>query len=103
MLSIKKKDKVVVIAGKDKGKQGEVMRVLSDKGRVVVAKVNFVKRHTRPTQQEPGGIHEKEAPISISNVMLVCPKCQQKTRPKYDILSDGKRVRICRRCNEMIA
>ncbi len=102
MLTIKKKDKVVVLSGKDKGKQGEVLKVYPEENRVVIAKINFVKRHTRPTQQEPGGIREKEAPLSISKVMLVCPKCQQPTRPKFETLSDGKKVRVCRRCNEMV-
>ena len=103
MLNIKKKDKVVVLAGKDKGKQGEVLKVIPDAARVIVAKVNFVKRHTRATQTDPGGIREKEAPLPISRVMLVCPKCSQPTRPKFDRLSDGKKVRLCRRCGEMIA
>ncbi|HBU69788.1 MAG TPA: 50S ribosomal protein L24 [Elusimicrobia bacterium] len=102
MLNIKKKDKVVVLSGKDKGKQGEVLNVSSDKTRVIVAKVNFVKRHTRPTQQDPGGIHEKEAALHISKLMLVCPKCQKPTRPKFDSLSDGKKIRVCRSCGEMI-
>ena len=102
MLTIKKKDKVVVLAGKDKGKRGEVLKVFPEEKRVIVSKINFVKRHTRPTQTEPGGIREKEAPMSISKVMLVCPKCSQRTRPKFDTLSDGKKVRVCRRCGEMI-
>jgi large subunit ribosomal protein L24 len=102
MLTIKKKDKVVVLAGKDKGKQGEVLKVYPDKARVIVSKINFVKRHTRPTQTEPGGIREKEASLPIARVMLVCPKCNQPTRPKFDVLSDGKKVRVCRRCSEMI-
>jgi large subunit ribosomal protein L24 len=102
MLNIKKKDKVVVLSGKDKGKQGEVLKVYPDKQRVIVAKVNFVKRHTKPTQQSPGGIREKEAPLPIGKVMLVCPKCTQPSRPKFDRLSDGKKIRICRKCGEMI-
>jgi large subunit ribosomal protein L24 len=102
MLTIKKKDKVIVLAGKDKGKQGEVLKVYPEKGRVVVSKINFVKRHTRPTQTEPGGIREKEAPVAIAKVMLVCPKCSRAGRPKFDVLSDGKKIRVCRRCGEMI-
>ncbi|MHB9156234.1 MAG: 50S ribosomal protein L24 [Endomicrobiales bacterium] len=102
MLPVKKKDKVVVLAGKDKGKQGEVLMVYPETKRVIVAKVNFVKRHTRSTQTEPGGIREKEAPLPMSRVMLVCPKCNQPSRPKFDRLSDGKKVRLCRKCNEMI-
>jgi large subunit ribosomal protein L24 len=103
MLTIKKKDKIVVLSGKDKGKQGEVLKVFPDKLNVIVAKINFVKRHTKPTQTDPGGIREKESPLSISKIMLVCPKCNQPTRPKFDFLSDGKKIRLCRRCNEMIA
>lgn len=102
MLTIKKKDKVVVLSGKDKGKQGEVLKVMPEESRVIVAKINFVKRHTRPTQTDPGGIREKEAPLPIAKVMLVCPKCTQPTRPKFDTLSDGKKVRVCRKCGEMI-
>jgi len=102
MLNIKKKDKVVVLVGKDKGKEGEVLKVIEETNKVIVSKVNFVKRHTKPTQRDPGGIKEKEAPISISNVMLVCPKCGKPNRPKFDKLSDGKKVRICRKCGEII-
>jgi large subunit ribosomal protein L24 len=103
MLNIKKKDKIVVLSGTDKGKHGEVLKVYPDKKSVIVAKINFVKRHTKPTQTDPGGIREKESPMSLSKVMLVCPKCNQPTRPKFDFLSDGKKIRLCRRCNEMIA
>ena len=102
MLNIKKKDKVIILSGKDKGKKGEVIYVSPDKDRVIVAKVNFVKRHTKPTQRDSGGICEKEAPVNISKVMLICPKCDQASRPKFDRLSDGKKVRVCRRCGEMI-
>ena len=103
MALILKKDKVLVLAGKDRGKQGEVVQVLVDDQRVLVSKINFVKRHSRPTQTEPGGIREKEASIHISNVMLVCKKCNRPMRPKSDQLSDGTKVRICRKCGEMIA
>lgn len=102
MLNIKKKDTVIVLSGKDKGKKGEVLKVYPDAMKVVVSKINFVKRHTRATQQDPGGIREKEAPLHASKVMLVCPKCSQPSRPKFDVLSDGKKIRVCRRCGEMI-
>jgi large subunit ribosomal protein L24 len=102
MLPIRKKDKVLVLAGKDKGKQGDVVEVDAGKMRVLVTKVNFVKRHTRPTQTEPGGIREKEAYLPLGKVMLVCPKCSRPTRAKYDKLSDGTKARVCRRCNEML-
>lgn len=102
MLHIRKKDKVAVISGKNKGKQGEVISVIADDMTAIVSKLNIRKKHTRPTQTDPGGIKEIEAPISIANLTLICPKCDQKTRPKFDILSDGKKVRVCRKCGEMI-
>ncbi len=102
MLPIKKKDKVIVKAGKDKGKKGEVLKVFPATYRVVVSKINFIKRHARATQTAPGGITEKESPVHISNVQLICPKCSQPTRVRIDHLSDGKKIRVCRRCGEMI-
>jgi len=102
MSFILKKDTVVVIAGKNKGKQGEVIEILRNKDRVLVSKVNMVKRHARPTQTQPGGIREQEASLHISNVMLVCPKCKKPTRPKVDFLADGTKARVCRICSEMI-
>jgi large subunit ribosomal protein L24 len=102
MLTIKKKDKVVVLAGKDKGKQGEVLKVFPDTRMIIVSKINFVKRHTKGTQTDPGGIREKEAALPMAKVRLVCPKCAQSMRPKFDFLSDGKKVSICRKCGEMI-
>ncbi|MCK9583209.1 MAG: 50S ribosomal protein L24 [Endomicrobiales bacterium] len=102
MLTVKKKDTVVINTGKDKGKKGEVLKVYIETNKVIVSKINFVKRHKKPTQNEPGGIREKEAPVPISNVMLICPKCAKPTRPKFDTLFDGKKVRVCRKCGEMI-
>jgi large subunit ribosomal protein L24 len=102
VLTIKKKDKVIVKAGKDKGKTGEVLKVFPEKSRIIVSKINFIKKHTRATQTAPGGITEKESPIHISNVALICPKCNQATRVKIDRLSDGKKIRVCRKCGEMI-
>ncbi|MDR0956589.1 MAG: 50S ribosomal protein L24 [Endomicrobium sp.] len=102
MFNIKKKDRVVVLSGKDKGKKSEVLDVFPDKGKVIVSKVNFVKKHVKPTQKDIGGICEKEAPIVMSKVMLICPKCEQTIRPKFDKLSDGGKVRMCRKCGEMI-
>lgn len=102
MILIHKKDKVVVLSGRSRGKQGEVMKVLREDGRVLISKVNFVKRHSRATQTQPSGIREKEASIHISNVMLVCPKCSRPMRPKVDTLSDGTKVRACRKCGEML-
>ena len=102
MNAIQKKDKVVVLSGRSRGKQGEVVKVLRDDGRVLISKINFVKRHATPTQTAPGGIREKEASIHLSNVMLICPKCSRPMRPKMDALSDGTKVRTCRKCGEML-
>ncbi|OGS20378.1 MAG: 50S ribosomal protein L24 [Elusimicrobia bacterium RIFOXYA2_FULL_39_19] len=102
MFNLKKKDKVVVITGKNKKKRGEILNIIPDKNTAVVAKLNVVKKHVKPTQTDPGGTREIEMPIPISNLMLICPKCDQPTRPKRDFLSDEKKVRICRKCGEMI-
>jgi large subunit ribosomal protein L24 len=101
-VTIHKKDKVLVLSGKNRGRQGEVVKVLKDSGRVLVSKVNFVKRHSKPKPTQPGGIREQEAAIHISNVMLICPKCNRPMRPKSDRLTDGTKVRTCRKCGEMI-
>ena len=102
MNAIQKKDKVVVLSGRSRGKQGEVVKVMREDGRVLVSKINFVKRHSKPSQTTPGGIREKEASIHMSNVMLICPKCSKPMRPKMDALSDGTKVRTCRKCGEML-
>ena len=101
MIFIKKKDKVKIKIGKDKGKSGEVLKIFPKRMLVIVSKINFVKRHTRTTQTTPGGIIEKEAPIHISNVQLICSKCNRPTRIKIDYLEDGKKVRVCKKCGEM--
>lgn len=98
-LSVKKGDRVEVIAGKDKGKRGKVLRVIPAEERVVVEKVHMIKRHTKPTQKNPqGGIIEREAPIHVSNVMVVCPSCNQPTRVGRRVTEEGAKVRVCRRC-----
>ena len=100
---IKKNDKVMVIAGKEKGKTGKVLRVLPKKDRAVVEKVNFIKRHMRPgAHSRQGGIVEKENPINISNLMVVCGKCTDHTRIGRRVLEDGSRVRYCKKCDEII-
>ncbi len=100
---IKKNDTVKVIAGKDKGKTGKVMRVIPKSDRVIVERVNMVKRHLKPSQQaRQGGILEREAPIPISNLMLVCSKCTGPTRVGYRTLDDNRKVRFCKKCNEVI-
>lgn len=101
-LALKKKDKIIVLSGKDRGKTGEILRVLPWASTVLVSKLNIIKRHTRGSAQQPGGIIEQEAPLQISKVMLICPKCSKPTRSKADRLTDGKKVRICRRCGEII-
>lgn len=100
---IKRGDLVEVIAGDDKGKRGKVLKVFPKEERVIVEGVNFVRRHTRPRRMgEPGGIIEKEAPIHISNISLVCQKCGSKTRVGAMFLEDGTKVRYCKKCGEII-
>jgi large subunit ribosomal protein L24 len=98
-----KHDKVIVLAGKEKGKIGNVLKVDSEKGCVVVEKVNMVKRHTRPGgKSAQGGIVEKEAPIHVSNLMVVCSKCAEPARIGKRILEDGSKVRVCKKCGELL-
>ena len=100
---IKKNDKVMVIAGKEKGKTGKVLRIFPKKDRAVVEKVNFIKRHMRPgAHSRQGGIVEKENPINLSNLMVVCGKCTDPTRVGRRVLEDGSRVRYCKKCDEII-
>ncbi len=99
---IKKGDKVVVITGRDKGKTGEVLRVLRAENRVVVQGVNMVKRHTRPGAGQAGGIVEKEAAIHLSNVAHIDPKSSKPTRVGYKILGDGRKVRFAKRSGEVL-
>jgi large subunit ribosomal protein L24 len=102
--SIRKNDNVVIIAGRDRGKRGRVLRVLPAKGRLIVEGVNVVKRHTRPNPQRnvKGGIVEREAALSLANVQLVCPECGAATRIGHRRLDDGRRVRICRKCEGVV-
>jgi large subunit ribosomal protein L24 len=100
---IKKDDKVKIIAGKDKGKIGKVLRVIRKKNRILVENANIIKRHTRPNaQNKQGGIIETESPIHWSNVMLMCNKCMTPVRIKMQRLEDGKKMRVCRKCNEIM-
>ncbi|MCD6412534.1 MAG: 50S ribosomal protein L24 [Elusimicrobia bacterium] len=101
MNKIRKKDKVIVIKGRYKGKISEVVTVFPSKGKALVSKVNMVKKHLRPTQGNPGGIQEKESPISLSSLKLICPHCNKATRVGFKILDDGK-VRFCKKCGEII-
>ncbi|MCL5264326.1 MAG: 50S ribosomal protein L24 [Chloroflexi bacterium] len=102
-MSIRKEDTVLVIAGKDKGKRGKVRRVLPKESKVLIHGINIVKRHTKPRgMARQAGIIEQEAPIHISNVALVCTKCNQPTRVGYRVLGDGTKARVCKRCGEVI-
>lgn len=101
-LTIKKDDVVVVISGADKGKKGRVIEAIPAEGRVVVEKVNVIKRHQRPDpRNRQGGIIEREHKIDASNVQIFCPKCDKPVRIGHKRLEDGKKVRICRKCGEM--
>ncbi len=100
---IRKGDEVLVITGKDKGKRGKVLRVIRKENRVVVEGVNIIKKHVKPRGMgQPGGIIQQEAPIHISNVMLICTKCGRPTRVGFRILEDKTKVRICKKCKEVI-
>ena len=100
-LHVKKGDLVLVIAGKDRGKSGKVIRVMPKKEAVIVERLNMVKRHLRPSPTTgKGGIVEKEAPIHVSNVQILCGKCNRPTRVGHRILEDGTKVRVCKKCGE---
>ena len=99
---IRKDDMVIVIAGRERGKTGKVLRLMHDTNRVVVERINLVKRHTKPRGTQQGGIIEKEAPLHLSNVQPVCPRCDKPARVGTKRLEDGGAVRICRRCGEQI-
>lgn len=103
-LPIRKNDNVVVIAGRDRGKRGRVLRVVPSKNRLIVEGVNFIKRHTRanPQRNIKGGIVEREATLALSNVQLVCPECGAPTRIGRKLLDDGRRVRFCVKCKGVV-
>ena len=102
-MQIRKNDSVMVIAGKERGKTGKVLRVLLDKDAVIIERTNMVKRHTKPRgPQQSGGIVEKEARIHASNIMIMCDKCNAPVRIGHKILADGEKIRICRRCQEAL-
>ena len=102
-MQIRKNDSVMVIAGKEKGKTGKVLRVLPKQDSVLIERLNVVKRHSRPRgPKQPGGIMEKEASIPVSNLMIMCDKCNAPVRIGHKILNDGGKIRICRRCGEAL-
>ena len=102
--SIRKNDNVIVTTGRDSGKRGRVLKVLPAKNRVVVEGVNLIKRHTKPNPQRQikGGLVEREAPLHASNVQVVCPECGKATRIGRRVLGDGRKVRICRKCEGVV-
>ena len=102
--AIKKNDNVIVTTGRDRGKRGRVLRVIPDKNRLIVEGVNVIKRHTKPNpgKNVKGGIVEREASMHASNVQLVCPECGAQTRVGHRILGDGRKVRICRKCDGVV-
>ena len=100
---VKKNDTVMIIAGKEHGKTGKVLRVLPEENRAFVERLNIVKRHSKPRgPQNPGGIIEKEAPIHLSNLMPMCDRCNAPVRVGTRVLQDGSKARFCRRCNELL-
>ena len=101
-LHVKKGDTVVVLSGKDKGKQGKIITAMPSKGQVVVEDVNKVKRHTKPSMKAPqGGILDKEMPLNACKVQLICPACNKATRIGHKVV-DGKNVRVCKKCGEVV-
>jgi large subunit ribosomal protein L24 len=102
-LHVKKNDMVMIMAGKEKGKTGKIIKVFTVKGRVLVENLNVVKRHSRPTRANAqGGIIEKEAPLASSNVLLLCAACSKPTRTGMRMLEDGSKARFCKKCNEIV-
>ena len=99
---IKKNDTVVVTVGRERGKTGKVLRLLPQKQRAIVERLNMVKRHLKPRgPQSPGGIVEKEAPLALANLMPLCERCNAPVRVGSRLLEDGRKVRVCRRCGEI--
>ena len=94
-------DTIEVVTGRDRGKKGKVLSVLTEKDRIFVQGINFMKKALRPTKDNPkGGIHQVEGSIHVSNVRLICPRCNKPTRVRGEKRKDGKRVRVCRKCGE---
>jgi large subunit ribosomal protein L24 len=103
MAHVRRGDTVGVIAGRERGKRGKVLRILTEKNRVVIEKVNMIKKHQKPTQKvRQGGIIEREGPLALSNVLLVCTRCDRAVRTGIKILADGRKARVCKRCGESV-
>ena len=102
-LGIKKNDTVMLISGDEKGKSGRVLSILSSKDKILIESLNMIKRHMKPSKKySQGGIIEKEAPVHLSKVMLVCPKCSKPTRIGNTMLENGKKIRSCKKCGEVV-
>ena len=102
--NIKKEDQVYVLRGRDRGKTGRVLQVLPKEGRAIVERINIIKRHTRPNPQKniKGGLVEKEQPISMASIMVICGECGARTRVNHTRLPDGRKMRVCKKCNGSI-
>jgi large subunit ribosomal protein L24 len=102
-MHVHREDTVLILTGKDRGKKGRVIRLFPKAEKALVEKINMVKRHTRPNQQLPqGGIMEKEAPVHISNLQVICSKCGKATRITHKTLSSGQKTRVCKKCGEIL-
>jgi len=103
-IQIKKNDQVFVLTGKDRGKTGKVLKIFTHTNRAIVEGLNFINKHTRPNPQKQvkGGILPKESPIHVSNLMVVCKRCNKHARVGYSHMPDGRKVRICKNCNELL-
>jgi large subunit ribosomal protein L24 len=101
-MNLKKNDKVIILAGKDKGKNGEIREVIPSKNKVIVTGVNMISKHAKPNQNNKGGIHKMEAPLNASNVAVVCSKCKKHMTPKKKVLENGTITRVCRKCEATI-
>ncbi len=101
---LRKNDQVVVIAGRDRGKRGKVLRIFPERNRAIVERINMIKRHTRPNPQKniKGGLVEREGSINVSNLMVVCSECDRPSRPRHKLLNDGRKVRVCHQCEGVI-
>jgi len=102
-IAFKKGDRVLIIIGEDKGKTGKIVRIFPKKMQVIVEGVNFIKKHSKPTQKAPqGGIVTQEGALHISNIRLICNKCNKPTAIRRERIKEGKRVRVCKKCGEII-
>lgn len=103
MLKIKKNDAVICLTGKDKGKKGKVLSIIPTQNKAIVEGINFIKKHTRKTREDQqGGIIERESPIQLSNLALICSKCNKATKVGFTTLKDGSKVRKCKKCDEVL-